>query len=67
MQKAQRYNDDMAELEGLERAGRAVVLRPTYAFASRLTSDKTELERLYFNGVRQAQKHFEKIEKFLAD
>ena len=64
-EKSDRYNAVMDWIDAAEKSGEILAIRPTAELPGRLESDSERLENLYQNGVGEAEKILDKIEKYI--
>ena len=63
--RPERYNEELAHLEELEKSGRALVVRPREMPVSRTTRDVKELEHAYLLGHEQGIAELPRWREFL--
>ena len=62
-----RYNEQMEQIEQLEAAGKALVIRPEHMGIRSTTADRTKLEESYYDGYRLAMRQMDAWKTFLYD
>ena len=64
--RARRYNESVAELEELRKAGKVFVFSPKHIFGvNRMENEKSKLLRLYNYGYAHAEREMENLKRYL--